>query len=327
VLLYCASVGVDPRRIMQAAGVEFPLDEEFDGLLAYDQVVALWTHAYLLTGDLNLALHVAEWAPTGPRSVLYYLCLNAPTVGAAVERLALHRGSLDDTTTLSISEHPLGVCVTHEKAGGRVAARQELEYFFGMIYCAVRSATCVVFSPLRVEFAVEGPENLREHERLFGCPVLFNQEQSRLWFRSCDWRLPNRSGDDALLRILELHATRMADELPGLSSVRAAVKASVSAALQAGAPSLEQVAKQLRLSARTLQRRLAAEGATFAEVVDSTREAIAHKLLRQRELSLAEIAHLVGFSEQSAFTRAFKKWTGTTPAQFRRATWQSQSTT
>jgi AraC-like DNA-binding protein len=199
------------------------------------------------------------------------------------------------------------------------AARQELEWLMALIYCGVRAATGVAFHPLAVEFAVAAPQDTREHERVFGCPVRFGQEANRLWVSRVDWERTNRNANTELLRILELRASGLAAEMPELDSVCDAVRSVACLNLDQGPPTIEQLAKQLSLSPRTLQRRLAAEGASFSELVDQARETTSRRLLHEHSLSLAEIAHLVGFSEQSAFTRAFKKWTGTTPAQFRRS--------
>jgi AraC-like DNA-binding protein len=96
------------------------------------------------------------------------------------------------------------------------------------------------------------------------------------------------------------------------------VRATIRRELAGGDPSLDQVARELGTSRRSLQRRLADENLTYAQVLDDVRSTMARAYLAQRELSIAEVGYLLGFSEQSSFTRAFRRWTGVSPAEFRR---------
>ncbi|MEM7606283.1 MAG: helix-turn-helix transcriptional regulator, partial [Myxococcota bacterium] len=97
------------------------------------------------------------------------------------------------------------------------------------------------------------------------------------------------------------------------------VRIEVSQTLADGVPSISDTAKRLGMSSRTLQRRLSASGYTYQQLIDEARRQLAEKLLRQTEYSVQEVAFLTGFSEQSAFTRAFKRWAGQTPRSFRLA--------
>jgi AraC-like DNA-binding protein len=108
-------------------------------------------------------------------------------------------------------------------------------------------------------------------------------------------------------------------ELPRVSEMIGQLRAAIYAELKGGDPSLGHVARKLGTSRRSLQRKLADEGLTYALVLDDVRSTIARAYLGQRELSIAEIAYLLGFAEQSSLTRAFRRWTGMSPAEFRRA--------
>jgi AraC-like DNA-binding protein len=99
--------------------------------------------------------------------------------------------------------------------------------------------------------------------------------------------------------------------------VQSSVTRLLASALRGGDPSLEAIARQMHLSGRTLQRKLQAEGSSFADVLDRTRRSTADVYLRRRELALTEVAYLLGFSEQSAFTRAFQRWYGMPPSRYR----------
>jgi AraC-like DNA-binding protein len=108
-------------------------------------------------------------------------------------------------------------------------------------------------------------------------------------------------------------------QLPRASDAVAQVRAAIHGELKGGDPSLDHVARKLGTSRRSLQRRLADEDLTYAQVLDDVRSTMARAYLAQRDLSIAEVAYLLGFTEQSSFTRAFRRWTRTSPGEFRRA--------
>lgn len=315
---YSESVGVYRASLCRAAGLDEQRLADPDGLMSYAELLSLWHQGYELTGDENFALHVGEWAPNGPPSVLTFLFRNAPTVGDAYRKIARLWGSLDNTTKLFIEEHEPIKTITFEKTNRTAAARQELDWLFALLHSGLRAVMGAQLSLAAVEFVGAASSDPREHQRVFGCPVRFGARANRLSFTEEVWEAQNPNANAALAEILERHARGLMAGLPAVNGLRATVHALVSARLEEGALSIESTAKQLGMSARTLQRRLAEEGESFGEVVDHARRLSAERMLTENVLPLAEIALLVGFSEQSAFTRAFKKWTDTTPAHFRR---------
>src|SRR5262249_52916197 len=121
-----------------------------------------------------------------------------------------------------------------------------------------------------------------------------------------------------LRAVVEAHARALIPRLASASPFSARVANAVGLAIQRGAFDIGSVAGDLNVGARTLQRHLAAEGLTFRAIVDDARRDLAKRYLADRGHSLAQIAHLLGFSEQAAFQRAFVRWTGVTPGRFRR---------
>lgn len=317
-LQYCERLGVPSSQLLERAGIEAVAGSDPNILVPVDKVVALWLHAVMVTGDEHLSMHVAEWTPEGARSLMYFLFANALTVGDAFAKVVTFYRSLGNTGQASIEEEESRVALRYDDVPGFAQPRQAREWALALAYCGVRSATGVDFSPLSVELAYPPPADTHEHERIFRCPVHFAREASRLWVRREDWRQHTRHADPDLLRILENRAQDMADELPGIESIAGVLRSVLSLDLERGVPSVQDVAKRLGLSSRTLQRRLAGEGLSFSDVVEHTRATVARRLLKEQNLALAEVAELLGFSDQSAFTRAFRGWAGTTPAEFRR---------
>jgi AraC-like DNA-binding protein len=154
---------------------------------------------------------------------------------------------------------------------------------------------------------------LDEYLAFFGCPVRFDQAQTQLVFPACLLALPLRQPDAMLLSILESQATQALDLLPKTDAFVREVQRQIIRLCHDGAPTLAQVADQLCLSPRTLQRRLADQGTRFQPVLDETRQQLCAQYLADQRLQLTDIAQLLGYSDQSAFTRAYRRWTGGTP--------------
>lgn len=165
-------------------------------------------------------------------------------------------------------------------------------------------------------FQHPAPADIREHERIFGGRVLFGQDHSALLFRRdyLEMPLPRRTLEPR--QGAERPTLRRVRDLPPESFDRR-LDYALRVAVERGRPRLEEVAADLGMHPRTLQRSLKAHGDSFQARLDQVRRDIAQELLREGRLNLLEIALILGFSEQSAFQRAFKRWTGMTPGRWR----------
>lgn len=151
----------------------------------------------------------------------------------------------------------------------------------------------------------------------FGCPVQFGAERDAIALTPASLDLTNRLGDAAVSDFLTSHLEREIGSLRDDPSLRAALLRRLTPALSDGVPQVADIAREMGMSERTLYRRLAEEGRTFRDVLSEAQSSLAQELLRDSNSSIAEIAFLTGFSEQSTFSRAFKRWVGQAPAQFR----------
>lgn len=173
------------------------------------------------------------------------------------------------------------------------------------------------FCPEAVYFRHSPPNDISAHEDYFGCPVLYSSDRDALLVSGEMLSAPNRLGDDSVSSFIDYHLKKQLSELADETELALRVRVHISEALSQGVPRISDVASDFGMSGRTLQRRLAEDGHTFQELVDAARRGLAERLLRHSDYSLAEIAFLTGFSEQSAFTRAFRRWAGQTPRSFR----------
>jgi len=173
------------------------------------------------------------------------------------------------------------------------------------------------FSPQAVHFRHQAPGDVAGYEDYFGCPLVYNSDRDALEIGDDALQVPNKLGDATISRFFDAH---MESELAALADdvgLDQRVRIQISQSLSEGVPTVSDVAGRLGLSGRTLQRRLADQGLAYQDLVDAARRALAERLLRETDYALAEIAFLTGFSEQSAFTRAFKRWSGQTPRSYR----------
>jgi AraC-like DNA-binding protein len=132
------------------------------------------------------------------------------------------------------------------------------------------------------------------------------------------WQLPLRRRDPILRQVLEKQADDVLARLPARRGIAFDVQHALMTRLEGGDTRIERLARELAMSPRTLQRKLAGEGASYQELLDAARREAAVRLLAQPALSAAEVAYMVGYSEPAPFHRAFKRWFGTTPELFRR---------
>jgi len=316
----CAALGLDTTALLAAAGlVRSELDDP-DARIPGEKVMALWREAYARAGDPDLALHAVEALPFGAYTVIDFLARTSTTIGAALERIARYFPLIN-----SIVELPIEVAGDHvrldvtDRRGPAALPREYAEYTLAAVCLRTRIAAGLEFPLVRVDFAYAAPLDSREHARIFGCPVRFGADRSGLVLERRVWDTPLQRGDSGLAAVLERHAQMLLAALPQVSDAVGQVRAAIYDELKGGDPSLDHVARRLGCSRRSLQRRLADQGLTYAVVLDEVRSTTARAYLGQRDLSIAEVGYLLGFSEQSSFTRAFRRWTGTTPAEYRRA--------
>ncbi|HTQ42103.1 MAG TPA: helix-turn-helix domain-containing protein [Polyangiaceae bacterium] len=167
-------------------------------------------------------------------------------------------------------------------------------------------------------FAHAEPSSLEEHRRVFGDDLHFDAPRTELEMDPAVLARPVLSADPHLCALIERHAEALLQRLPSSGSLTDRARAALVEGLRWGRTEVAAVAESLRMSARTLQRRLSAEGTSYAELLDVLRRELALRYVADHTLSLSEVAFLVGFADQTTFHRAFARWTGRTPGAFRK---------
>lgn len=319
VLAACARLGLDAADLLRAAGLTSAEVENPDARLPARRVDALWAAAYARANDPHLALHAAEALPFGAYKVLDFVAASSATVGEALGRVGAYFALVDPRAVLETRDgDPVRLVLRARDVGAEVPASAQL-FTFAALVTRMRFCAGGAWSPGRVELASPAPLDAGEHRRVFQAEVLFDCPEPRLSLPRPAWEALISSANPALLSVLEDHARRLLAELPRGEGLAGRVRAAIAGDLPRGEPTVARIARRLAMSERTLQRRLREEGHTLAGLLDEVRAALAKAHLSDPAVSPSEVAWLLGFSDQSAFGRAFRRWTGKPPAAWRAA--------
>lgn len=250
-----------------------------------------------------------------------YAAVCSPTLGAALENLVglFHYHQESSAMQLRRGKDGLVHLEYQIYSSEIVERRQDAELSLGMFVNVLRECCGTKWAPLEVHFEHPRPEAWKEHEVAFGAPVYFSQPTNALIFRPDLLARPMPGRDLKLLSMMQTCLESIGSHRSGGEGLVDRVKTAIRVSLPNGYPSLEHIAAELRVAPSAIQRELHAHNLTYKEAVEQTRQSLAQMYLDQKQLPLTEIALLLGYSELSAFTRAFTRWTGASPRAYRRS--------
>ena len=269
--------------------------------------------------DQLLGLHVAAEMDLRSIGILFYLTGSARTVSEALENFARYSKTTNEALVVDISRRKDEVTLTirHVQEFDE-PHRQFFELVALWFIRTLHRQTNRHFNPVRVTFTHARNSDLREVHRLLCCPVDFAQAVDT-------WVLPRRvmdlpivSGDRYLLQILTARADDLLAERHSVSELQSMVANQLVDLLPSGESGAAAIALRLGMSRRSFTRHLAEEGTTFGEILEQLRRRLAARYLADDRMSLQQIAWQLGYSEPSAFTHAYKRWTGTSPRRARK---------
>ncbi len=307
-----------PRALLARVG----LTPDLDPARALEQTVEAEAYYDLLEraagpDDHGLPFRYAASVTPDDYGAMGLAVKTASTVEGSLRRLARYVLVLTDSLAYELRPEAGGASMVlrgrpHHRRGACLANEAGL----AAITSLMRQIAASPVQPTSASFRHPRPASSAPHEAFFGCPVRFGAPDDALAFDAAGLAATTRLGDaglsDYLLAHLEAMRARRVDQ-----GLEARVRREVMDSLCDGPPSRARIARRLGVSERTLARRLADEGLTFREVADRARREVAESLLARPEHALAEVAFLTGFADQSAFQRAFKRWSGRTPQAFR----------
>jgi len=310
--------GLDPQPLFTEVGLDLAALRDPDARFASDKVDLLWQLVVLRSGNPTFGLASARTAKPARFDIVAYAMMSAPNLLGILERMARYIHIFNDTAHVTVSEAPEGVRIALAIFSSLPPVPWQ-RYGFDLLtflsFC--RWVTARDLRPITLELAVAPAAGLEPYGDAFGCPLRFDAPANALLLSHADAMSPLPT---AHLMLAQLHEKVAEEHLrranPQSASLR--VHGIVSPRLPGGGSTRAEVAAALAMSERTLHRHLEEEGTSFQRILDGTRRELAERYLGRGDLSLAEIAYLLGFSDQGSLFRASKRWFGTSPRQVRR---------
>ncbi len=316
---YLRHIGVDTADVFRHAGANIDLLSDPDGRVDIGVCAAIEDAAAELTGDECLGLHMGEIIEPSHYGIVGYLMMNSPTLAAAMT-IAGRYHKLVSTALIPRTRPGMhGIRVTYLPANGAAPpSHHAYPSVIASMITLARKLTGREISPLEVGFCVDPPSSDAEYRRVFRCPVHFKCRSNYVVLNPAQGKTPTINPNEKLVAYFESYARRTLEKLEDSGGVQSEVARAATESFDGRGLGVRRIARQLNMSVRALQSRLAAEGTTFSAVVQHTRESAAKVHLRDGR-AVEEIAFLLGYSDASAFIKAFKSWTGVTPREYRRS--------
>jgi AraC-like DNA-binding protein len=309
-------MGQNPALIAAAVGVDIALFDDPDNTLEFVTASRLLALCVERTQCEHFGLLLGMRSETKDLGLVGHLVQNSPDVDAALRNLILHlhlhdRGAVP-TLTVKSGVAVLGYAIYQP---GVVRADQIYDGAMAITFNIMAALCGPDWRPTEVLLSRSNPIDPAPYRRFFRAPLRFDADQTALVFSASWLECPLNGSDPALRRVLEAQVSTL--EAQGSGDVVAQLRRVLRTLLVSGSGSAEQVAPLFSMHRRTLNRRLKARDTTFHALVQETRFDIARHFLECTQIPIVEIASALDYADASAFTRAFRRWSGTTPAAWR----------
>jgi len=310
--------GVDVQELFRRLPKQMDQAARAPETLTPDVVNAILLECALLSADDNFGLRMVELAGPSDLGIYGYLLMNAPTVGEALEIACRYYPTFYRGATLRLSVGRGVVRLTYRtKARSALSARHDNEWSLGFFVHVIRRGTSADWTPASASFTHPAPEDVSEQIQLFGANLHFGQATNCIEFPADVLGCRVNQTDPNLLRVLIQHADGLLDRMQNEERLADQVRLLILEHLDRGPGDATAVARKLRISVSTLKRRLKEDGVSYRELRDRVVRDLAQSALRETQVPISEIALRVGYSELSAFDRAFSRLAGMTPRQYR----------
>jgi len=307
--------GHDPVAIFSKEGIDYDMILRPGTRISFRSIDNLWSKATDLIEDQCFGLRAAEfWHPSN-FNALGYACLSSATLREALNRLFRYARMISGTAEVRLEDTDEGLTLTLSDS---LKHHSRIDFGMANIMSGLRLNYGEKLRPVAVRFIHPEPPCADKHFSFFRAPVHFNAKSDSITLAKTDVDLKLPSGNPQLARINDNIMIKYLAKLDN-EDITHRVKAAIIEQLPSGNVTHEKISKSLAISVRSLQRKLQQAGTTFRDLLNSTREDLAKQYVRDQGVDLTETAFLLGFSEQSAFSRAFKRWTGQSPKEVRRA--------
>ena len=310
--------GLDPARMLSEFGLPIRCLRNPDLMVPIENVRRLLETSAQRSGVEAFGLLMAEHRKLSNLGPVGLLVREQPTLRGAIAALSRHSQQLNEVLFLTLEESG-EVAVLREVliVGHGGAVRQSTELAIAVVFKIIRAYLGASWQPQRVSFAHAAPHDRKVHERIFGRRIQFGEDFNGIVFPKKDLDSPNPHADPAMAR----YAQQMLDSARPARrpTMPARVRELIVSLLAAGGCTVDLVAQHLGITRRTVHRQLAAEGESYAKILDSVRRELAARYMRDRGRPLAEVSSLLGFAAPSGFSRWYRRQFGASATQRRLA--------
>jgi AraC-like DNA-binding protein len=310
--------GIDREALLAHTKLSAEAIDDLDGRVPVADLLQLWQAAAELSGDAFFGLHAGERvASARTLHVVGFAARASATLEDCVEHVVRFGALANEASRIEMEREPgRASFIVSPRPGLPIWPRVYPEMALAGYFSVFRRWVGGTLVPLQVTFQHPRPDDTSEHQRLFGCPIAFGADQNQLVFDARSLAMPLDTNDPDLLQYFEAQATALLEASEG-ATFGQRVREAIGKMLGAQAPTLENVAKRMATSPRTLQRHLARDGLSFGALVDDVRRVTALRLLASRDADLATVAFRTGYRDLDAFRAAVVRWTGKTPRDVR----------
>lgn len=309
--------GIDSRRFAQQIGLP-PIDApQGNTRLPSKLLDAAFERGAAIIPDPAFALRAGEFWHPSDLGTLGYAWLSSGSLRTALKRLARFASVLGNKARIRCVEGPHGIAFGYDtQRGNSLVGYLMGEYFLSLVFAMCRANYGPGLVLESVSLRRPRPDNRQPYDALFGCPITFAAAEDGfvLSGQAADRPLPTANRE--LATTCDAILAKQLAELAG-SDLESRCKAWLLEQLTSGEPSEEALARAMGMSPRTLQRKLGELGLSYKEVLEKTRYDLALRYLDDPHKTVTDITFLLGFSETSAFSRAFKRWNGKAPTSYR----------
>ncbi len=312
--------GIDPSPLTAEAGIEPSVASDRDARVPVVALHALWDAAHRRSPRWDAALLGATRYAPGDYGLTGFVSMNSATLEEGLRQAARYLALWTDDPSMVLDPDGSLRVIHRARYVDGPGFRLATEAALAEVLHGARIATASQLRPAEVRFAHPAPPDVRKHDEFFGVRVLFGQPTTAMRFTTAQLATELPRADAQLAAFLRgLADDALARREPSDGSPLHRARALIAEELRTGVPELPTIARRLAVSERTLRRRLSEEETSFRRLLDETRADLARSYVRDRRIPLTEVAFLLGFSDPSAFHRAFRRWTGSTPAEHRRS--------
>jgi len=318
-LEYLENEGFDLKTILDRVGIPESAFEDTKTRLPKREFQALWQVASEATGDPAIALRVSTMVKTNTLGIIGYLASASESRRNAFELVKGLTPLLWEDVECDLESGGEVAFIRCSTGCNPRTSRFTIEYAIGLTVTMSRVLGAGRSDPLEARFSYSAPAYADEYERILRLPIRFDAGEDGVLFPISMMDSLNPSADAALRQLLERYAAGQLARIPTSARFSQRIRACILSRLPLGGLTADTVAAQFFMSNRTLRRRLQEEATSYQEILDDVRAELARHYLTKEKRGIDDVAFLLGFSDPSAFTKVFRRWTGQTPADLVRA--------